>query len=245
MSNRLLQADFNDYNDVLAKYIRFLTETEIIHDFIEDCGTCDQDLDQEFGEVKTGYAIFSLGNTNEEEVRNVFAILKYIVVNDICVHYGIGTSYSHSRSFPDIIKDFNNRVVMVLIRHIETYLTKIGIDMGLDDNITYNITVKDGQINIANDNATINATNTASGMNINELIQLIKEVKSTAESSDLSSEDRETLNSSLEVVEEELKSEKPRKGFLKTAIVGIKAIKGTAEFAAAVVALISFLQPYI
>lgn len=50
---------------------------------------------------------------------------------------------------PEKLKDFNNRVTMVLIRNIETYLTKIGIDMGIDENVSYNITVKDGQINIA------------------------------------------------------------------------------------------------
>ena len=55
----------------------------------------------------------------------------------------------------------------------------------------------------------------------------------------------DALNSSLDVIEEELKSDKPRKSFIKTAITGIKAIKGTAEFGAAIAALIQFLQPFI
>lgn len=50
--------------------------------------------------------------------------------------------YSSSDKIQDKIKGFNNRFVMVLLRHIERYLTKVGIDMGLDDKIVYNVTVK-------------------------------------------------------------------------------------------------------
>ena len=245
LSNRLLQADFNDYNNVLLKFISFLTKTEIIYEYIKACGTCDQNMEQEFQVVRTQRAIFDLGETTEQEVRNVFAILKYIVNNNVNVHYDIGMSYSHNRKFQNILKDFNSRVTMVLIRHIETYLTKIGIDMGLGDNITYNFTFKNGQLNFANDNATINATNTISGINVDELTQLLDEIKITSEKSNLSPEDNDTVSSSLEVIGEELKAEKPRKGFLKTAIAGLQAIKGTAEFGAAVVALIQFVQPLI
>lgn len=55
---------------------------------------------------------------------------------------------------------------MVLIRHIERYLTKIGIDMGLDEKVSYLITIENRQVNIANDNSTINATNTVDGIDV-------------------------------------------------------------------------------
>lgn len=72
---------------------------------------------------------------------------------------------------------------------------------------------------------------------------LISDIKVAAQG--LSAADAESLNENLEVIEEEAKSEKPRKSFIKTAINGIKAIKGTAEFAAAVAALIQFIQPLL
>jgi hypothetical protein len=244
LSNRLLQADFEDYNGVLEKFVRFINETEIIHDYIVDCGECNQDLEAEFKEVQSHNAIFSLGDTDEEEVRTVFAILNYIVEHDVNVYYGIGMSYSHSNKFQDIIKDFNDRVTMVLIRHIETYLTKVGIDMGVDDKIVYNITVRDGQVNIANDNATITASNVVNTVDAQELARLIRDVRSKAEGG-LTDEEKETLDSSLEVIEQETKVKKPRKSFIKTAVTGLKAIKGTAEFAAAVVTLIQFLEPLL
>ena len=58
----------------------------------------------------------------------------------------------------------------------------------------------------------------------------------------LSNNEIEAINESVDVIEDEVKSAKPRKGFIKTALTGLKAIKGTAEFSAAVAALIQFVQ---
>jgi len=244
ISNRLLQADFEDYNGVLAKFIDFIQKTPIINDYILDCGMCEQSLAEEFQEVGNsyGHCIFSLGDTDEEEVRNVYAILNYIVENKIQIHYGVAFGYSSSKKYQDKVKGFNDRVTMVLIRHIERYLTKIGIDMGVDEKVTYSITVQNGQVNIANDNATINATNT-NGIDFSQCSKLLETLRKSA--SDLSPDDKETLESSLEVIKEEVQTAQPRKGFLKTAIAGIKTIKGTTEFAAAAVALFEFLQTYL
>lgn len=244
ISNRLLQADYNDYSDVLAKFVAFLKNNQIIYDYIVDCGKCEQNLAQEFNDVRGSYgrSIFSLGDTNEEEARDVFAILSYSVENNIEISHGVAMGYSSSNKYQDKVKGFNDRVVMVLIRHIESFLTKIGIDMGIDEKITYSITVQNGQVNIANDNATITATNTI-GIDTAQLAELAQAVRSTA--NNLSSDDAETLNSNLEVLEEEAKSNKPRKGFLKTAIIGLNMLKGTAEFTAAIAALIQFIQPLL
>jgi len=245
ISNRLMQVDFEDYKAVLLKFIDFIKNNEIIYAYIKDCGECEQDLEKEFQEVGGSYgqAIFSLGHLDEEEVRNVFAILCYIAEKNIEIHYGVAMAYSSSGKFQDKIKGFNDRVVMVLIRHIERHLTKIGIDMGLDEKVTYSITVESGQVNIANDNSTINATNTVNEIDIEKLAELIQIIRNNAGS--LSEDDEEMLASSLEVIKEEANASVPRKGFLKTAISGLKTIKGTAEFAAAVAALIQFIQPLL
>ena len=245
LCNRLLQANFNDYHGVLAKYMRFLDETEIIHDYILDCGPCDQNMEKEFKEVQTHEAIFTLGDTDSEEVRNVYAILGYIVQNNINVYYGIGMSYSSSRKFQEILKDFNDRVTMVLMRHIENYLTDIGIDMGIDDKVIYNITVKDGQVNIATDSAVITATNNVSGIKAEELGNIISHVLEEAKKSGLTSEELDNIQNSLDVIAEETKEKQPRKSFLRTALTAIKAIKGTAEFGAAVASLVQFIQPLL
>lgn len=240
ISNRLMQADFSDYKDVLSKFLNFVNSTAIISDYINDCGPCTQNLDEEFKEVATSYGrcIFTLGETDEEEIRNVYAILNYIIVHNIEIHFTIAQGYASSNKYQDKVKGFNNRVVMVLIRHIERYLTKVGIDMGLDEKSTYTITVHNGQVNVANDNATITAVNN-SGIDGATLADLIQKVRATAQ--DLPSDEAEIVSDSLETIETEALSEHPKKGLLRTAIAGIKAIKGPVEFVAAVATLVQFL----
>lgn len=243
-SNRLLQADYQDYSDVLGKFLSFTNSTPIIFDYISDCGRCDWDLDNEVKEVQSSYGrlIFSTGDTEEEEVRNVYAVLQYIVDHSISVHGGICMGYSFSKSYQDKIKGFNERFVMVLIRHIERYLTKVGIDMGLDDKITYNVTVQNGQAIIATDNATVTATNKV-GVDAGELAKLIADVRIA--SGGLTQEEQETVADSLEVIEAEALADKPKKGMLRTAIATLKTVKGITEFGAAVVALAEYAGPLI
>ena len=51
-----------------------------------------------------------------------------------------------------------------------------------------------------------------------------------------------TGKANLEVIKEEIQSKKPRKKFLSFALNGLKALKFTAEFGAAVATLTTFIQ---
>lgn len=241
ISNRLLQADFRDHTKVVSRFVAFVKATPIIYDYVLDCGTSDQNMDNEFKEIRNSYGrvVFDLGFSDSEEVRNVFAILEYVAENNINVAYEIAAGYSSSTKYQDRTKAFNDRVVMVLIRHLESYLTKVGIDMGIDEKVSYNITVTNGQVNIASDNSTINATNNV-GSDVEKIASLINDVRVAA--TGISDEDAETLSDNLEVIEEQVKAERPKKGFIRTALAGLKTIKGTVEFASAVAALTEFLM---
>lgn len=243
-SNRLLQADFEDYTGVLSKFLNYIDDTPIIIDYIKDCGECDWDLPTEIQKVQQsfGQMIFNTGDTEVEEVRNVYTVLHHLADTNNPVFRGVAMGYSHSKGYQDKIKGFNDRFVMVLIRHVERYLTKVGIDMGLDDKIVYNVTVENGQAIIATDNATVNATNQV-GVDVDELQKLIEEVQSA--SSTLTPEEQETVSECLEVIESEVQTEKPKKGMLKTAMTTLSGIKGIAEFGAAVAALIQFATAFI
>lgn len=246
-SNRLMQSSFEDYSGNLKKYLHFLNETAIIRDYINDCGDCEFDLAKEVAEVQKSYGhlIFDIGETDEEEVRNIYAILNYISEQGIQIHYGIAMGYAHSTKYQDIVKGFNERFVYVLIGHIDRYLTKIGIDMGMDEQVTYNITVRDGMVNIATDNSNINATNTVTALDEEQIKQLIDDIRNQMDRQDFTEEDRDIVSNSLEVITDELRSAKPRTNVLKVAVNGLKILKGTAEFGAAVIALVQFIQPFL
>ncbi|MCI6948241.1 MAG: hypothetical protein PUG45_08255 [bacterium] len=241
-SNRLLQADYDDYADVLRKFVNYIDNIPIISDYIHDCGSCDWDLENEIKEVQGSYGrlIFSLGKTESEEIRNVYAVLKYLAENNSSVYRGVAMGYSSSSKWQDKIKGFNDRFVMVLIRHVERYLTKIGIDMGIDEKIIYNVTVQNGQAIIANDNSSVTSTINI-GATTNTIEQLISAVRTRLDTL-TSEEDKETASESLEVIEAEVAAEKPKKSMIKTAIASLQAVKGTVEFASAVAALIQFVK---
>ena len=241
-SNRLLQADYDDYADVLRKFVNYIDNIPIISDYIHDCGSGDWDLENEIKEVQGSYGrlIFSLGKTESEEIRNVYAVLKYLAENNSSVYRGVAMGYSSSSKWQDKIKGFNDRFVMVLIRHVERYLTKIGIDMGIDEKIIYNVTVQNGQAIIANDNSSVTSTINI-GATTNTIEQLISAVRTRLDTL-TSEEDKETASESLEVIEAEVAAEKPKKSMIKTAIASLQAVKGTVEFASAVAALIQFVK---
>lgn len=244
ISNRLLQANFEDYSDVLGKFISFIEKTPLILEFISDCGKCEWNVEEEVNTVQLSYGrmIFSTGDTDAEEVRNVYAVLKYIVDNHLLVYHGVAFGYSSSNKYQDKIKGFNNRFVMVLIRHIETHLTRVGIEMGVDESIIHNITVDHGQVIIASDNAIVNASNRI-GIDKNELQLLINNVLEFTDT--LSEKERQEVNDSLEVIEIEAISDKPKLGMLRTAVKTLNAVKGVAEFGAAVATLTQFILPII
>ena len=78
-----------------------------------------------------------------------------------------------------------------------------------------------------------------SGIDGATLADLIQKVRATAQ--DLPSDEAEIISDSLETIEAEALSAHPKKGLLRTAITGIKAIKGSVEFVADVTTLVQFL----
>ncbi len=245
IANRLMKAEVDDYKGILRKYLQFISESPIISAYLNDCGEPTiPDIDAEIMEIvgSHGQCVFSTGDTAAEENANIKAILENLANGNKEIHYVV-RSYSNSRQFDDVIKAFNERFVLILIRNIEGYLTKVGIDMGIDETVKYNITVHNGQVNLASDNAIINAT-ANNGVNLSELQGLLDRVISESKTN-LSEDDTTVVSESVEVIQQELKQDKPKKTILRGVLSTLQGIAGTAEFLAAVAALVQFVQPII
>lgn len=102
--------------------------------------------------------------------------------------------------------------------------------MGVDEQNVFNVTVNKGQAIIANDNASVTATANI-GADASELEKLIAAVRDKI-GTIASDEDKEAASESLEVIEAEVVSEKPKKSMIKTAMATLQAIKGTVELIA-------------
>ena len=102
-------------------------------------------------------------------------MLKFISRKYETVPLGILNKYSSANKFNDMLDAFNDRVVSVLNMYITNYLSKEGIKMRLDDNTSVVIN-NSGQFNLANDNATINATQN-NGIKAEDFTQLIDSMR--------------------------------------------------------------------
>lgn len=246
--NRLLQSDPNDFIGNLKRFIAFLDTTEIIGTFIQLCGESELDMESEFKEVLNSYGkcTFLTGDTDEEEIRNVYVTLKYLSQNYERIPLGLFYSYKNgSDHYSDMLKNFNSRFTMVLIRHIENYLKEIGIEMGLDENVTYNI--NGNMVNIANDNANINATQNNNGINADELKSLIAAMRESLDNS-LTAEDKTEATECINTIEAELLSPQPNETVVKDKFMLLKRIDTSLKFINACCSVLTFadkLHPFL
>ena len=132
---------------------------------------------------------------------------------------------------------FNDRVVSVLNIYITNYLSKEGIKMRLDDNTSVVIN-NSGQFNLANDNATINATQN-NGIKAEDFTQLIDSMRA-ALADNLSDDDKETANDSIDIIQDELLSEQPNEKNVRSHFKILSKIDGGVKFASACCALLTF-----
>lgn len=96
------------------------------------------------------------------------------------------------------------------------------------------------QINSAVGNAVIHATQN-NGLNIQELENILKDLQQKIPAN-ITEQEKEEINESIDFIRTEVQNEKPKKSLLKKTLLGLQAVKGTAEFGAAVTALYSFFH---
>ena len=237
VSSRIMRVQFDEYGTVLKKFVDYIESNEIIMQYIckGDTGEYDAKKDWELVVTKEGY-MFDFGPSMEEESFQIYSILKYINEN-IAVPYRSFFSIYGERKWQDNVKQFNDRVVLVLINNINDYLTGIGIDMGFDENIVWN--VNGGQVNIASGNAIINATQN-NGLNNAELESIIKNILDNV--SGLGKEDADTIIDSVEMIREEIMKPEPKRNIISN---GIKLLAPMISIANGIPALAENIQKFI
>ena len=216
VSSRIMRAKFDNYNLVLRKFLAFIDENEIIHTYVMSGDISGFDALSEYQQVtgSRGKLFFDFGPTSKEETYQIYAILKHISDNDLDVSWGMMFQYAGvGNKRNEVIKEFNDRVVLVLIQSIEGYLTKIGYEMGMDEKMYWN--VSGGQVNVASDNATINATQN-NGIQLDELDRIVKAIMDNVPS--VNKEDAETIVDSVSMIKDELLKPEPKRTIISNGI---------------------------
>ena len=234
IANRLINCNFHTGMDLLRKFIAYIDENEIISDYIQ--GHVNPD---DFQPVSPRTTFSSMGDTKQEEISYTYQYLKYALENYNDFYTDMAWGYAKEAN--DAVKEFCNRIILPFVNYIEGYLTEIGIKMGYDEDTKFMIHVHGGvaQVNVANDSGTVNATQN-NGIEASQLDKIISDILSNAPSN-LPSEEQEQITDDIEVIRTELVNPTPRKSLIKTALRGLQAINGTAQFGAAVAALVEFI----
>lgn len=246
-AKNLLNTDYNEFIPNLKRFLNYIDNEEVINNYINSNLFSSIDVEKEFNEIARSYGrmIFDIGITEKEEVSNIYQILKYICETDYNVfRVGVLDGYTNSNKFQDRIDVFNNRVSNILIQHIETYLTTIAINMGLDEEVYYVINNESGnvQVNIANDNAIINANQ---NINYNKLLQLAEEIESKLDDT-IDEKIKKELLENIECIKDIVKDNEPKKSVItmcKNGFINIlPKIAGLIELTASVTSIIEFLS---
>ena len=134
-SNRMLRAGFEIYSEELEKFTRFLESRTLIWEYIVSCGEPEFDVEKTVEEIKSSYgdSIFDLGTTNEKEVANIYAVIKYLADKKYNGRSSLFYGYSSSKKYQDKVDGFGEKYIRILITHIENYLATLSIRMGMDE----------------------------------------------------------------------------------------------------------------
>lgn len=242
-SERLTSSSYDIYPKNLKKFIYFMWDNNIIKAYIDSCGEISPSIEEYVEKLLKCRGTIDVSQVNEDgETLAIFQVLKYFVDKNIdIITYAF--AYSRKPSHDERLCIFNDSVVSILINNINSYLDKkineyqVMIDSKNEHSSTFT------QNNFASDNASINVVN-----NVNfdsDYQEIIKNLLDIIES--ISNEkDKVFAKDCLNCIDNYLKTkEKPDRKFLDYLFDGLKGIKYTAEFSAAVTTLISFVMRLI
>lgn len=244
IASRIMRVKFDEYVMVLDKFLSYIESNEILIEYIQSGKTEEYNVEKDWNIVlsKEGY-MFEFGPSLQEESYQIYCVLNHICQNiqePECAFYNI---YRKS-TWQDNVREFNERVVLVLINNINDYLTGVGIDMGLDENTVWN--VSGGQVNIAKDNATINATQN-NGIQNDDLQKMVSSILNNL--SGIDKENADTIIDSVEMIKDEILKPEPKARILSNGIKllapMISIVNGIPMLATNITKFIEYVENYI
>lgn len=235
MASRVLSAHYTEINSIIKMFIEYIEDTPIINEYIQSIFVTYPNLKDEINKVTASYGrhVLPTGDTPEQEITYVYQILKYISENTSVQTSAFGWGYTSSKNYQDMVKEFGIRVVQPFVNGINAYLSDIATEMGYDEESKFMINVSGGQaqVNISNDNSTLNATQN-NQVNPSEIASLIAELKDNIENELSNSQSiKKILLYQAELIAKEAADEKPKKEVLKTAINTIQDLLKMFPFA--------------
>lgn len=215
IASRLLKTNWEDGMENLKRFLNAIESEPIIIDFINNNNLTKFNIKKDLDE-KEYLEPYKLPISKEDEIAYVYQLLKYC--NDNCKEYLNLCQYYYSGNFQERVDQFNSRVVLPFINHINSYLEEVAIDMNLNENGKTTITINNtsGQVNLAQDSSIINAVQ--NNQSKDEIENLLSKYKDLIQQVETSKEEKDDTVELIDVAFEESKKKKPKKSIIKVAI---------------------------
>lgn len=234
VASRMMNCNCSTGMSTLKKFLTYIDNTEVISDYIK--GYVDSN---DFKPVEPGTIFKSMGDTEQQEISRTYQYLKYALEN--FDDFGSDIVSWYARNINDSVKEFCDRIILPFVNYIDNYLKKLSIQMGIDEDMKYNVTVSGGiaQVNLAGNDAIINATQNMK-IDITKLEQLLSDLTAHTPKN-LTKEQQRQFDDSINALRTEVHNQKPDKGILRLALTVLRGLNGTAQFLASLSALATFL----
>lgn len=232
LSSNLLNSTYDTADINLSRFLKFINGNELISRFIKDTILgIDYDFKKCFDIVCSGWAHFNPPEDERCHIKAQYDYLLFINNEDKVSVYGQAMRYCwSSRKINDNIKSFVDMAFKPLIDFINDQLSMEMIVYDEEEKTmngnTYiqNIETVNGSASQQNSGVinTYNTTNDTSSM----LTLIDKLIASLSEIQGVDSEEIENVRDDLEMVQEQLKSDVPKKNRIGKALAGIKKFAG-------------------
>lgn len=226
LGSNVMNSHFEEINSAIFIFVNYIKSTDILIEYIKSLRYTFDNLDSEIQE-SSGYSrnkIF-LGESSEEQTAKIYSILNYIAEHKEFQTFHLGWGYTSSKRFQDMTNEFGKRIVNPFIVNISDYLMNIATDMGYDEESRFMINVSGGnaQVNIANDNGVVNSSQ-YNNADIQEISELISNIKSQVADSDLEDNLKEIINVNLQQALTEVKEISPKPNIIQTSLKTVKEL---------------------
>lgn len=226
LAGRIIGANYNEVASIIAMFIAYIDKTPLLFDYINSLPktASAEQIEKDLNEVSNNFGnkILSTGATPEEEVSYVYALLKILASHQDQI-YVLGYGYCHSNNAQDMTKAFGNYIVLPFVNTVLGYLVHIGIDIGMDETNTFNITVNGGQFNLSQDNSTLSAVQNNNGIDLAKIQEMIADILNAVSINSLAIDQQQQIADALNGIQEELQKQSPKKGMISMLLDGLKS----------------------
>lgn len=221
--NLILNADYDDSINCLKRFIHYIDNEPIISEFISNNNMIEFDIKKSID--SRNYKRYPGQTDKSSNIAFTYQLLKYASMN-FSEHYKISGGYANSNSIVEHYHEFNNAILVPFLYYISTYLEELLIDMEDSQSKESPNIINNGILSYNSGGSTNITNNSIVNSDLSKIIELIDTILNT-KVDDVESQIKDELFEYLEVIKNELVSQKPKVNVIRQMIDALNTIKDT------------------